>query len=82
MRTLILTAAALTAFSLPAFAQSTPAQPVMPAPRVDSSPNTNVQPMPENNVGSVPEGRAAAPMEHSAPNGNMGAKTRSGANGS
>jgi hypothetical protein len=80
--TLILTVAAFAAFSAPAFAQSSPASPVMPAPRSDSAPNSNVAPMESAPAPSVPEGRAAAPMEHSAPNGNMGAKTRSGANGS
>ena len=49
--------------SPPAFAQSTPAQPVMPAPRDYPNPNATLIPM---NNGSMPEGRAIAP------NGTMG----------
>jgi len=75
--TLILTAVAFAAFSMPAFAQSTPAQPVMPAPRVDANPNVNVVPMENNSVG-VPEGRAAAPMERMAPGGRERAPARGG----
>ncbi len=64
---LFMTVAAFAAFSAPAFAQSTPASPVMPAPRSDSSPNSNVAPMDTAPAPSVPEGRAVAPVERTAP---------------
>jgi hypothetical protein len=58
---LIFTAAALVAFAAPAFAQSSPATPVMPAPNQFTNPNAGVQP-PAAASAPLYEGRAAAPM--------------------
>jgi len=79
MRNTLILSAAFAAVAGAALAQSSPPQPVMPPEREYVNPNADMAPP---KTGVVPEGRAAAPMEHTAPNRNRQAPARSGANGS
>ena len=81
MRRLLILSAAVAALTAPAFAQSSPPVPVLPAPREYTNPNENMQPM-YNNVAPFFGGRAAAPRAHPARNGGARAPARSGAKGS
>lgn len=72
------TAAALAAFVAPAFAQSSPAQPVTPTPRDYPNPNADMTPM-SNGMSDVHA--PVRPMGGKAPNGAAGPKARHGDNG-
>ena len=74
MRNALFLAAALTAFGAPAFAQTSPAHPVMPAPRQDDAPVMNPAPPPMIAPPLVPEGRAAAPNPAPPARPHVGAK--------